>query len=205
MESVISSISISEEVLSEYFCVTYGNTHFITNNRYFSFEKTSNSSKKDSNKPKNKAKISKLEWFDSLDIQQRVEAVSTVATGNVELLSWIKKDIKRIENKYKDRDDPEEQGFSNEEYLSNQRNYSVRSHYISNSSALRFGDEISPRFSRFIKTITFLDFKETEDTISVTEELVQNSAEFFENLEKTWKELSKNDSYDGKEEPINYE
>ena len=41
-------------------------------------------------------KVSKMEWFENLEIQQRIEAISTIATENIPLVMCIKDDIKKL-------------------------------------------------------------------------------------------------------------
>lgn len=189
MESNMNFSVISDELLEEYFS-GYDSSIIFENNRYFIIDYKSKSHRKENNKPKLKGKVSKMEWFESLDIKQRVEAVSTIATGNYELLSLIKKDIERIEKKHRNTFEMEDQGASNEDYLCMQNNRSIRSHYIPHAYNRVFDAGLWPRFKEIIENITFLDFKEQEDTITVMESLVEDSAEFFNILEATWQLLS---------------
>lgn len=201
MESVINSNVINDELLSEFFGGEDSNVT-LEYNKYFIIEKKNRSHRKADSKAKNKGKANKLEWFESLDIQQRVEAVSTIATNNPELMYIIKNDLDKIENKLRNIDVDDDQITSNEDYLLSQSKSSLTSHYIPNSYAVSFGAELSPRFKDIISNVTFLDFKESEDTVSVMESLVEDATKFFRILDQTWSELRKNYDDSLKEVPL---
>ena len=76
MEIVSLLDDINDECYSIYFPDV--DQHQILNNTYFAIEKKSKASRKDNNKSKSKNKCNKLEWFESLEVHQRLEAVSTI-------------------------------------------------------------------------------------------------------------------------------
>jgi hypothetical protein len=104
----------------------------ITNNKYFFIDKKKKSAKKDQAKQPPKGKLSKTEWFESLDVEERIEAVSTIVTDNSELINCIKNDIKKIENKYKEMDNSELSACSNEDYLNSGDHAKCNGYYSQN-------------------------------------------------------------------------
>ena len=96
----------------------------------------------------------------------------------------------KLEEKYISMDEWEEQGLSNEEYLNNSRTRSnLSSAYHSQNWHVSLAPEYPQCMHKLIQNLTFLDFKSEEDTISVHEELIIDSSEFFETLNETLSEL----------------
>ena len=58
--------------------------------------------------------------------------------------------------------------------------------YTSNFDIESHGNKVCPRFRDILENITFLDFKEPEDTISMTDTLVKDANKFFKILNETW-------------------
>ena len=130
-----------------------------------------------------------MEWFENLEIQQRIEAISTIATENIPLVMCIKDDIKKIEEKYSKIDEKYTECTSNQEQITlNSCNDEDKSYFSQNWFVSSSPD--SPEWiHEIIQNITFLDFISSEDTISVHEDLVSDSKKFFSTLDKCWEEL----------------
>ena len=93
MESEYNKKIYTEDLLREFFPDSKSISP-ITNNKYFliDFKKDENIS--ESNSHNTKRKLTKTEWFESLDFDQRIEAISTIATDNMLLINNIKCDLK---------------------------------------------------------------------------------------------------------------
>lgn len=178
-----------ESTLLEFFPAFRDNMHLITNNRYFHIEKKKKPAKKDMPKQSQKGRMSKTEWFESLDVEERVEALSTVATENHKLIECIWYDIKKIQSKYNNIDNQEEEAYSNEDYLNTNLANSTSKGYFSQKWNICITPEFPDSIHSVINNFTFLDYKTPEDTISVLDEFVIDPTEFFHVLESSWNEL----------------
>jgi len=85
----------NEETLSKFFPSMRDHLHLVLNNKYFYIEKK----KKQVPRQTSKGKLSKTEWFENLELDERVEAISTISTDNFNLIEAIRSDIKKLENK----------------------------------------------------------------------------------------------------------
>lgn len=180
-----------DETLNEYFPTLKDELHIVTSNKYFHIEKKKKASKKQTPRQSQKGKMSKMEWFESLDTSERIEAVSTIATENPMLVKTIKNDIKKIEDKYKRLDATELSGYPRDDYITGDISGTDSHGYYRNWNA-----EVPVEFPGCIHSIisnfTFLDYKSAEDTISVHEEFVLEPVEFFHTLKAAWDELRDN-------------
>ena len=190
MEIVSLLDDINDECYSIYFPDV--DQHQILNNTYFAIEKKSKASRKDNNKSKSKNKCNKLEWFESLEVHQRLEAVSTIFTDDFTIINQIKKEIRNIEkNCFQACVD--NQINSNEDIILSQNSTSLMQNYTSNFDLESHGNKVCPRFRDILENITFLDFKEPEDTISMTDTLVKDANKFFKILNETWQWVRETD------------
>ena len=191
MESVNTWGIIDEEVLLYYFPEFKENINIITCNKYIFIDRKKKSTKKDPTRQLQKGRISKMEWFENLDIQQRIEAISTIATDNIQLIKSIKNNIKSLEEKYIKIDEKWWECTSNQEELDLKSWNDMSKSYYSQNWYVSLYPEYPEWVHSVIQNLTFLDFKQSEDTISMHEDLVSDSVKFFTTLEKTWEELQK--------------
>lgn len=128
------------------------------------------------------------EWFIHLSLEERILAISTIfSRKGREILDEIRNDLTQlIRNDFKD---PESNKYfhqntfyptystfnSNEEILMNGGTSVNR--YASLNAKVRQGSNLS-------KHITFLDTITTEDTLSLTEEILQNPEVFLDIMEE---------------------
>lgn len=139
---------------------------------------------------KSKNTLSEKDWFERLDIQQRIESISTVATDNMQLVYDIKDSLNQLEEKYNTIDESEEQGLSNEEYLSKSRtSSSLNNAYYSQNWDVSHLSEYPRCIHILIRNLTFFSYKNEEDTISYYEDLVLDADEFYETLNNTLDEI----------------
>lgn len=189
MESVNALGTIDEEVLHYYFPDFKENINVITWNKYIVIDRKKKQTKKDGTRQQQKGKVSKMEWFENLEIQQRIEAISTIATENIPLVMCIKDDIKKIEEKYSKIDEKSTECTSNQEQIAlNSWNDEDKS-YFSQNWFVSSSPDYPEWIHEIIQNITFLDFISSEDTISAHEDLVSDSKKFFSTLDKCWEEL----------------
>lgn len=181
-----------EETLCEYFPNFKENLHLVTSNKYFLIEKKKKSGKKQTPRQAPKGKISKTEWFENLEVRERVDAVSTIATDNPHLIQCIKNDILKIEDKYRKRDEPEGNMYSNEDYIISGTDTCQTTSMYSQNWEVSYVPEFPGCLHKLLANFTFLDYKSPEDTISVLEEFVFEPVEFFHTLKTTWDELKNN-------------
>lgn len=131
-------------------------------------------------KKNSKAKVTMLEWFEMLTLEQRVLAVSTIfPPKHADVLEHIRAELNEcVKNGF----DLERNDFHDTFYPS----------YNSNEEFFTYGSinsykSLSPiSMSRgyLSRHITFLDTATPEDTLSIDEELLQNAEAFFQILEK---------------------
>ena len=134
MESKPSQNTINSTVTQELLDY-YGYSSTIAWNKYFLIDCKKNTDDSCNTVHKSKNTLSEKDWFERLDIQQRIESISTVATDNMQLVYDIKDSLNQLEEKYNTIDESEEQGLSNEEYLSKSRtSSSLNNAYYSQNS-----------------------------------------------------------------------
>lgn len=191
MESVNAWGTIDEEVLQYYFPEFKENINAVTCNKYVIIDRKKKQTKKDGSRQQQKGRATKMEWFENLEIQQRIEAISTIASENTSLVASIKNDIKKLEEKYSRTEEKCIECTSNQEQINvnlwsdADKSFDTQNWHVSLSS------EYPEWVHNIIQNLTFLDFNTSEDTISAHEDLVLDSNNFFLTLEKSWEELQK--------------
>lgn len=155
MESLYVPKMPDEDTLCEYFPTIKDHLHLVLNNKYFYIDRK----KKQSNKQPQKGKLSKTEWFESLDIEERVEALSTIATDNLILLEAISNDIKKYEDKTVNYQNPDQNPNFNSENLNTTSADNQTIGYYSQNWQVSLTPELNSSLYKLINSITFLDFK----------------------------------------------
>lgn len=128
-----------------------------------------------------------IEWFDSLTMDEKVLAVSTIFSKNKEILDNIKNHINQASKEKMDFEGSNYgMGFSNYDYLQGQ---SCRTHlgYQSlNSMTPSEGEYISKHVTFLGKALPLIciDTNSPEDTLSLHESILENSDGFFEIIER---------------------
>jgi hypothetical protein len=180
MDSQYISTEPDEDTICQYFPTFRESPHQATNNKYFIIERK----KKHTPRQANKGKLTKLEWFESLEVEERVDAISTVATDNPDLIRSIKMDIKKIDEKNCAQDNSVMPSGGT---AGGQGKNDVKK--ISQNWHVSLTPEMPGCTRNIIKNFTLVDYKCPEDTISVLEDLVIDPVEFFHNIKSAWEEV----------------
>ncbi|CAI2366148.1 unnamed protein product [Moneuplotes crassus] len=190
MESTYEPKLPEDETLSKFWdglsmCPGKDNLHLVLNNKYYHIGKD----KKNTPRQSQKGKLSKTEWFESLEIVERVEAISTIVHENYQILQALRNDIRKLENK---------QYNSSSSHASQDYDDDNDHEGISPGSSLQNWEVVIPPelpgcMHEIIQKLTFLDTKYPEDTITVQEDLVADPLEFFHTIKTAWEELEDSD------------
>lgn len=155
-------------------------TSKVTDNKYFDLKKFSSQNSKETGKDEPRAKVTMKEWLESLTVEERVLAVSTIFVKHKEVLDEIRNDINNCTS---DLVDLEGQSYrdrfstSNNAYLQRQfMGTSISSGYTSLNTYPSSGGFLS-------RYVTFLDTYAPEDTLTLHEDILKNVDGFFDILE----------------------
>lgn len=150
----------------------------VTENKYFDLSRF----KTDGNKRDSKMKVTLLEWFESLDIESRVLAVSTIfPPKNSDLLEHIRDKLNAcVQSSF----DLERNDYNNLFYPSYHSNNDYLSYSSNSISSYHSINTVSHRGGYLSRHITFIDTATSEDTLSLDEEILENAEGFFQILEK---------------------
>lgn len=152
----------------------------VTDNKYFDLKKFSSQNSKETGKEEPKAKVTMKEWLESLTVEERVLAVSTIFVKHKEVLDEIRNDINKCtqdsfdleSHSYRDRF-----STSNNDYLQRKLIGSgINSCYASVNTYSSGGGFLS-------RYVTFLDTFGPEDTLTLHEDILKNVDGFFDILE----------------------
>ena len=168
---------VSDELIKHIFPDFKDATNKITENKYFNLKQRTKFWQE--GPVKNKNQITREAWFESLDINDRVLAVSTIFTNNTEVLEHIKKEVNECMNESFDFERQEYCRIfnSNADLLNGDK--PQMNGYLSN-----FGDinTISQPFGYISRYLTYIDTNTPDDTLTVQKEIVENADGFFEIL-----------------------
>jgi hypothetical protein len=127
------------------------------------------------------------EWFENLEINDRILAVSTVFPKNKEVLDVLRVEINKVAKELWDmegqsyRDMFHPPGMtSNDDFINNHR----LEYGSSSISAYHSINTTSTPTGYISRHITFIDTISSEDTLTLHEEILSNSEVFFDMLEQ---------------------
>ncbi|CAI2366597.1 unnamed protein product [Moneuplotes crassus] len=186
MESTYVPKVPEEETLTKFWgdmpmCPGKDNIQLVLNNKYYLVGKD----KKGTPRQASKGKLSKTEWFEGLEIEERIQAISTIIVENSQILQAIKNDIHKLENKRLSSSGSKTGQGADE---NDETNPSSQGCSVQNWDVV-LPPEVSGCIHEIISKLTFLDTKTPEDTISVQEDLVADPCEFFHTIKTAWEEL----------------
>ena len=172
MESSKKDTSNKDNLVSNLFPEFKYEQYRVTDNKHFDIK---TERKIDEDKIEDsRIKESIDQWFDSLSIDQRVEAVSTIFDKNIVVLNNIRKDLDLLASMSHFNQSELHITWSND--LARIES-SLKDFKDSNSLVLNFLREDS-----IWRQITFLTVFDSEDTLTVKREFVRNSRLFLSSL-----------------------